>query len=79
MELAIWAFLTLKQCSLQSPILIIPDFGPTAKPFVLQTDASVTEIGAVLEQAGQVVAYASRVLTPPEKSYTVLFGKKIWP
>ena len=66
------AFLTLKQCLLQSPILIFPDFSPTAKPFVLQTDASAMGIGAVLEQGGQVVAYASRVLTPPEKSYSVI-------
>ena len=63
---------TLKQRLLQSPILIFPDFSPTAKPFVLQTDASAMGIGTVLEQGGQVVAYASRVLTPPEKSYSVI-------
>ena len=39
---------------------------------MLQTDASAMGIGAVLEQGGQVVAYASRVLTPPEKSYGVI-------
>ena len=60
---------TLKQCLFQSPILI---FSPTAKPFVLQTDASGMGIGAVLEQGSQLVAYASRVLTPPEKSYSVI-------
>ena len=65
-------FLTLKKCLLQSPILIFPDFSSTAKPFVLQTDASATGIGAVLKQGGQVVAYASSVLTPPEKSYSVI-------
>ena len=66
------AFLTMKKSLLQSPILVFPDFGPTAKPFVLQTDASATGIGAVLEQGGQVVAYASRVLTPPKNSYSVI-------
>ena len=53
------AFLTLKQQLLQSPILIFPNFSPTARPFVLQTEASARGIGAVLEQGGQVVAYAS--------------------
>ena len=47
---------TLKQCLLQSPILIFPDVSPTAKPFLLQTDASAMGIEAVLEQGGQVVA-----------------------
>ena len=66
------AFLTLKQQLLQSPILIFPNFSPTARPFVLQTDASARGIGAVLEQGGQVVAYASRVLTKAERSYSVI-------
>ena len=66
------AFLALKQHLVQPPILIFPDFGPTAKQFVLQTDASSQGIGAVLEQGGQVVAYASRVLTAAEKSYSVI-------
>ena len=74
------AFLTLKQSLLQSPILILPDFSPTAKPFVLQTDASAVGIGTVLEQGGQVVAYGSRVLTPLEKPYSVmLFSKNVQP
>ena len=29
-------------------------------------------IGAVLEQGGQVVAYTSHVLTPAEKAYNVI-------
>ena len=66
------AFLTLKQQLLQSPILIFPNFSPTARSFVLQTDASARGIGAVLEQGGQVVAYASRVLTKAERSYSVI-------
>ena len=57
---------------MQPPILIFPDFGPTAKQFVLQTDASSQGVGAVLKQGGQVVAYASRVLTIAEKSYRVI-------
>ena len=66
------AFSTLKQYLVQSPVLTFPDFSSTAKPFVLQTDASSLGIGAVLEQDGKVVAYASRVLTKAEKSYSVI-------
>ena len=66
------AFSTLKQCLVQSPVLTFPDFSSTAKPFVLQTDASSFGIGAVLEQTGKVVAYASRILTKAEKSYGVI-------
>ena len=66
------AFSTLKQYLVQSPVLTFPDFSSTAKPFVLQTDTSSLGIGAVLEQDGKVVAYASRVLTKAEKSYSVI-------
>ena len=55
------AFSTLKQCLVQSPVLTFPDFSSTAKPFVLQTDASSFGIVAVLEKAGKVVAYMQAV------------------
>ena len=50
-----------------------PDFG---KPFLLETDASIKGLGAILSQKqsdSQVhpVAYASRALSPPEKNYSV--------
>jgi len=67
-----YAFSTLKQCLLQSPVLIYPKFSPDAEPFVLQTDASAMGLGAVLEQGRHVIAYASRALTKPEKSYSVI-------
>ena len=38
---------------------------------MLQIDASARGIGATLEQGGQVVAYASWVLTKAERSYSV--------
>ena len=66
------AFSTLKPYLGQSPVLTFPDFSSTAKPFVLQTDANSLGIGAVLEQDGRVVAYASHVLTKAEKSYSVI-------
>ena len=66
------SFSTLKQCLVQSQVLTFPDVSSTAKPFVLQTDASSLGIGAVLEQTGKVVAYASCVLIKAEKSYSVI-------
>ena len=40
--------------------------------FVVQTDASATGIGAVLEQDDHVVAYASCALTKSECHYSVI-------
>ena len=39
---------------------------------MLQTDASAVGLGAVLEQEGYVVAYASRSLTITERQYSVI-------
>ncbi len=39
--------------------------------FVLATDASAVGIGAVLEQDGHIIAYASRTLTRSERQYSV--------
>ena len=52
--------------------IYVPFFGPSADPFSLQTDANSTGIGAILEQGGHVVAYASRTLSPSEKNYSVI-------
>ena len=54
------SFNALKKQLTQAPILAYPKFGSGAGQFVLATDASNTGIGAVLEQEGRVVAYASR-------------------
>ena len=55
------------------PVMAFPDF---TKPFVLHTDASQEGIGAVLyqEQDGKlrVLGYASRTLTPAEKTITCM-------
>ena len=41
-----------------SPILTYPDF---SQPFVVETDTSDIELGAILSQQGHVIEYASRV------------------
>ena len=58
------------------PILGYPDFN---EPFNLHTDASQAGLGAVLYQRShgklRVIAYGSRMLTPPEKMYHRHSGK----
>ena len=66
------AFSTLKDKLVRAPILAYPQFGKTSPPFVLQTDASSVGLGAVLEQNGHVVAYASRALTKAEQQYSLI-------
>ena len=66
------AFLDLKYALLTAPILVTPcDEGQ----YVLDTDASNTAFGAVLqqEQGGKlhVIGYASRILAPSETHYCI--------
>ena len=64
------AFDTLKDAMVSPPVLAYPDFG---LPFILQTDASLDGLGAVLAQTQEgkerVVAYASRSLSTGEARY----------
>ena len=67
------AFECLKQKLVQAPILAYPNF---ERDFVLETDASVKGIGAVLSQKlddGRLhpVAYASRSLSVAERNYSI--------
>ena len=60
----------LKKALMEAPVLASPDY---SKPFILVTDASLKDLGAVLSQKGDdneicAVAYASRSLQPSEKS-----------
>ena len=64
-----FAFTQLKEKLTQAPVLTYPCFDHPADQFSLQTDVSPIGIGAILEQGGQVVAYASRTLSPSEKNY----------
>lgn len=68
------AFEKVKLVLTNAPILAHPDF---SKTFILETDASNFQIGAVLLQEGSdgkehVIAYASRSLLPAEKNYSVI-------
>ena len=67
------AFEELKIRLVEAPVLSFPDF---EKTFILETDASMTGLGAVLSQLqddGLVhpVAYTSRSLTKGEKGYAI--------
>jgi hypothetical protein len=56
----------------KSPILAYPQLDRNSSPFVLHTDASGQGIGAVLEQEGHVIGYASRSLSQSEQNYSVI-------
>lgn len=66
------AFSILKKKLVQAPILAYPQFKKGSPHFVLQTDASSVGLGAVLEQNGHVIAYASRSLNKAEQQYSVI-------
>ena len=56
-----------------APLLAYPDFD---KPFIIQTDVSLTALGAVFSQVDKdgiehPVAYGSQVLNKHERNYTV--------
>ena len=67
------AFDQLKQRLSTAPILVYPDF---TQSFVLETDASIRGLGAVLSQRRgdnqlHPVAFASRALSAAEKNYSI--------
>ena len=67
------AFQDLKRKLVTAPVLAIPNFD---KGFLLETDASIKGLGAVLSQQQKddhmhPVAFASRALSTPEKNYSV--------
>ena len=69
----------LKKALTKVPILAYPDY---SKPFIVETDASLQGLGAMLSQKGddneiQIVAYASHSLHPSEKSVRNYSSAKI--
>ena len=63
----------LRKLLTSAPVLVYPDF---RVPFILETDASIAGLGAVLAQKQadglvQPIAYASRTLQDHEKRYRI--------
>jgi hypothetical protein len=58
-EQAAAAFHALKDAMVSTPVLALPNF---TLPFVIETDACDTGVGAVLMQAGHPIAYMSKAL-----------------
>lgn len=61
------AFQKLKKALTSKPVLQFPDF---SKYFSITTDASADGLGAILEQEGKVIAYASKTLSATKKGWS---------
>ena len=61
------AFDDIKRVLGRETLLAYPQFD---KPFVIHTDASNTQLGAVISQEGQPIAFYSRKLSPAQQRYT---------
>lgn len=67
-EEATHAFNQLKVLMMSAPILALPDF---TKAFVVETNASLTSIGAILLQEGHPIAFISNALGPKQQTLSV--------
>jgi transposase InsO family protein len=61
------AFRKMKAVISREVMLAYPDF---SKPFEIHTDASHTQLGAVISQDGKPIAFYSRKLNPAQTRYT---------
>ena len=61
------AFDTMKKIVSRETLLVYPNF---SEPFEIHTDASHTQLGAVIFQRGKPIAFYSRKLNPAQMRYT---------
>ena len=57
----------MKKSISRETLLVYPDFN---KPFVIHTDASKVQLGAVISQNNKPIAFYSRKLNPAQVNYT---------
>lgn len=69
------AFQVLKLAMTQVPVLSMPNFN---EEFVIETDASGTGIGAVLQQGGHPIAYLSKGLSKKSQALST-YEKEFFP
>ena len=62
------AFESIKAMIARDIVLAYPDF---TKKFVIYTDASQRQLGAVITQDNRPIAFFSRKLTPPQTKYSI--------
>jgi hypothetical protein len=62
------AFIAIKNALVQAPVLALPDF---TKEFILETDACISGVGAVLMQNGHPLAFLSKALGPKNQALSI--------
>jgi hypothetical protein len=62
------SFDTVKRLIGREVLLAYPDFNA---PFQIHTDASKTQIGAIMSQNGKPIAFCSRKMNSAQQNYTV--------
>jgi hypothetical protein len=62
------AFLTLKHALVNAPVLRLPDF---SLEFMMETDACINGVGAVLMQKSHPLAFLSKALRPKNQAFSI--------
>ncbi|CAL9019098.1 unnamed protein product [Prunus brigantina] len=65
------AFHKLKELMLSPRVLALPDF---TKPFIIESDASGTGIGVVLQQKGRPISFTNKTLGPRNQALSTYEG-----